>query len=144
MNKKELITKVAFLSTLIPPSDQRMDATLAQAAQPSPEYLNRAQNKGLLGKYYNDKMTQDYAVNPEIGDTGAPAKAIPLSMTDTLASEKTPPSSIVPKDVQYPAPATPQITPEQRFAKMHGSGFDPKSKMDIGKMKQIMAKYYNK
>jgi len=117
--------------------DTHKDYQLQQAAQPSPAYLERANKKNLLGKYYSDKMTQDYAVNPSEGDKGVPAKALPV------ADQNSAPQYAAPAQPAYPtsAPVKPKVDLNALFKEHHATSFNPKSSMDIGKMKKLKAKY---
>lgn len=112
--------------------NESMDYTIEQAAQPSPIYLERAQQKGLLGKYYDDKVKQDYAINPDVGDTGQPARAIPVEDNSSVAA--TAPS------IKYPDPK-PQVDFNALFKKHHATAFDPNSRIDRIKMQKLQSKY---
>ena len=130
------IIKAAFISKLM--GDARTDYQLQQAAQPSPRYLEAVKKKGLLDKYYNDKMTQDYAVNPSEGDKGVPAKALPV------ADQNSAPQYAAPAQPAYPTPVAPvKVAPnfDAIFKKQHASSFDPNSAMDRAKMQKLKARY---
>ena len=130
------IIKAAFISKLM--GDTRTDYQLQQAAQPSPRYLEAVKKKGLLDKYYNDKMTQDYAVNPSEGDKGVPAKALPV------ADQNSAPQYAAPAQPEYPTPVAPvKVAPnfDALFKKHHKTSFNPVSSMDKGKMEKLKAKY---
>lgn len=116
--------------------DKHTEHQLEQAAQPSPQYLERANKKGVLGKYYDDKVKQDYAINPSVGDTGRPAKAIYLDPAEQAKSVAAGPASPAPASVTYPAPE-PDIN--ALFRKHHATAYDPKSRVDRMKMQQLIA-----
>jgi len=110
------------------PSDDMMDYQIEKATQPDPQYLQRANQKGVLGKYYDDKVKQDYAINPRYGDTGSAARAIIVPEQSKVG---------ITPDVQTPVQPRPQISDADlraRFKREHKTSYDDKSSKDKGKM----------
>ncbi len=166
MSLKQHIVKSAFLSNLgkyIPgfsDANYQIDAANTSAAEPSPAYTATMKQKGFDNGFYGVPKNP-YA---DKGPAGIPEQTkkynqgflnnfqenhgTPMDMNSRVDRAKladmTPPRRA---RIVESAPASPSykgMTPEQLFQRNHASSFNPKSKMDIGKMKQITDKYYNK
>jgi hypothetical protein len=97
-----------------------MDDIIQQASLPSPQYVQKMMSQG---KDPVVPANASYAVNPSLGNTGAPARAIPVGPVE--------------------APAAPvKVAPDFNalFKEQHASSFDPNSSMDRLKMQKLKAR----
>jgi hypothetical protein len=97
-----------------------MDDIIQQAALPSPQYVQKMMSQG---KDPVVPANASYAVNPSLGNTGAPARAIPVGPVAAPVA---------------PVKAAPDFN--ALFKKMHASSFNPNSSMDRLKMQKLKAR----
>jgi hypothetical protein len=98
-----------------------MDDIIQQASLPSPQYVQKMMSQG---KDPVVPANASYAVNPSLGNTGAPARAIPVG--------------------PVAAPVAPvKVSPNFNaiFKQQNASSFDPNSAMDRAKMQKLKARY---
>lgn len=98
-----------------------MDDIAQQAREVSPVYAQRMMSQG---KDPVVPANASYAVNPSLGNTGAPARAIPVGPV-------APPAA--------PVKVAPNFN--ALFKQQHASSFDPNSAMDRAKMQKLKARY---